>query len=57
MLREKADKDEHDHIAAAIQWTDHETGLVTGLAWSVMETLGFVVLTIILVSLDATSFG
>ena len=30
---------------------------VTGLAWGAMGTLGLVVLTIILVSLDATSFG
>jgi hypothetical protein len=30
---------------------------VTGLAWGVIGTLGFVGLIIILVSLDATSFG
>jgi hypothetical protein len=30
---------------------------VTGLAWGVMRTLGFVVLTIILISLDAGPFG
>jgi hypothetical protein len=30
---------------------------VTGLAWGVMGTFGFVVLAIILVSLDATSFS